>query len=194
MFFWFIKIIAFLPFWILYPTFVKHKKNLPKGKCIIIANHRSNIDPLLLLNMFWREQHCVAKKELFKNKVLGGFLKKMHAIPIDREKVEISTIKLCLNTLKNNKMLTIFPEGTRNKTKEPLLEIKNGASIFAVKSNAPVVPVWIKKKPRLFCFNTIIVGEPFYITQENLENGGILMRENLLKVREISLKKKNNRK
>lgn len=193
MFFWFIKIIAFIPFWILFPTFIKNKKKIPKGKCIIIANHRSNLDPLILLNVIWREQHCVAKKELFKNKMLSGFLKKMKAIPIDRDNVEISTIKLCLNTLKKEKVLTIFPEGTRNKTLQPLLEIKNGASVFAVKSGAPIVPIWIKKNPKLFCFNTLVVGEPFYISKEDLDNGGQIMRENLLKVREMSLKKKNNR-
>ena len=96
--------------------------------------------------MIWRKQYCVAKKELFKNKLIKIFLKGMNAIPIDRQKVEISTVKKCLSVLKNNKILTIFPEGTRNKTKEPLGDIKSGASIFATKSNSPIVPIWIKKK------------------------------------------------
>ena len=190
MFFWFIKIIAFIPFWILYPTRLKNKKNLPKGKCVIIANHRSNIDPLILVNMIWRKQHCVAKKELFKNCILRGFLKSMNAIPIDRQKVEISTIKQCLSVLKNNKILTIFPEGTRNKTDMPLGEIKGGASIFATKANAPIVPVWIKKKPKLFCFNTITIGTPFYITKEDSEHGDEIMKNKLLELRETVIDKK----
>ena len=190
MFYWFIKIIAYIPFWILYPARLKNKKNLPKGKCVIIANHTSNIDPLLLVNMIWRKQYCVAKKELFKNKLIKIFLKGMNAIPIDRQKVEISTVKKCLSVLKNNKILTIFPEGTRNKTKESLGDIKSGASIFATKSNSPIVPIWIKKKPRLFCFNTITIGKPFYITKEESENGDEIMKNKLLELRATVINKK----
>ncbi len=188
MFYWFIKIIAFIPFWLLYPTFVKRKSKLPKGKCIFVCNHLSNIDALLLLNIFTRTQHVLAKKELYKRPLLRAFLKGMKTIPIDRENVEISTVKQCLKLLKNNKTLTIFPEGTRNKTQEPILEIKNGAGIFAVKSSAPIVPIWIKKKPRLFRFNTIYIGEPFYITKEQSDNSGEIIKEQLLKLREESLK------
>ncbi len=188
MFFWFIKIIAFIPFWIMFPARLKNKKNLPKGKCVIIANHRSNLDPLLLVNMIWRKQYCIAKKELFKNCLLRGFFKSMNAIPIDRQKVEISTVKQCLSVLKNNKILTIFPEGTRNKTNKALGEIKGGASIFAIKSNAPIVPVWIKKKPRLFCFNTIIIGKPFYITKEESSNSDEILKNKLLELSENATK------
>lgn len=189
MFYWFMKIIAFIPFWLMFPAIVRKKNKLPKGKCIFVANHRSNVDPLLLVNMFWRTQHFIAKKELFKNPLLRAIMKGMKSIPIDRDKVEISTIKLCLSVLKNNKILTIFPEGTRNKTKEPLLEIKNGTSVFAIKSNAPIVPIWIKKQPRLFCMNTIYVGEPFYLTKEDSDNSGEIIKQHLLKLREQQIKK-----
>ena len=189
MFFWFIKIIAYIPFWLLYPTFIKKKTKLPKGKCIFVCNHISNIDALILLNSFCRSQHVIAKKELFKRPLLRAFLKGMKAIPIDREKVEISTIKQCMTVLKKNKVLTIFPEGTRNKTSEPLLEIKNGASVFAVKSGAPIVPLWFKKKPRLFRFNTLYIGEPFYITKEEADNSGEIIKNHLLNLREEHLKK-----
>mgnify|MGYP002798405234 FL=1 len=190
MFFWIIKILAYIPFWILFPTIIKNKKNLPSGKCVLVSNHRSNIDPLLLVNMIWREQHCLAKKELFKNWLLKAFLKGMKAIPVDRKNVEISTVKTCLKVLKNNKILTIFPEGTRNKTNNPLGEIKSGACVFATKSNAPIVPIWIKKKPKLFCFNTIIVGKPFYVEKEQLNQGDEIIKNNLLELMNKSNLKK----
>ena len=184
MFYWIIKIVAFIPFWLLYPTIIKKEKKIPKGKCIFICNHKSNIEPLILMNSFWRNQHTISKKELFNKWYLRPILKTMKAIPVDRDKVDISAIKLCLSVLKNNETLTIFPEGTRNKTNEPLLPIKDGTGIFAVKSNAPVVPMWIKKRPRLFVLNTIYVGEEFYLTKENAQNANEIIKHNLLKLRE----------
>lgn len=193
MLFWIMKVIAYIPFWLLYPIRIKKFNKIPKGKCIFIANHLSNIDPLIMVNMFWRKQFVLSKKELFKKPLLRAFLKGMNAIPIDRDNVEIKTIKQCLNVLKNNKTLTLFPEGTRNKTNNLLLEIKNGTGIFAARSNAPVVPMWFKKKPKLFCFNTLYVGEPFFISKDNVDNSGEIIRDNLIKLREKSLNKKNNR-
>lgn len=189
MFFWFVKILAFIPFWILFPTKIKKFAKIPKGKCIFVANHRSNIDPLIMLNVFWREQNIVAKKELYKNKVFSLVLKGMKTIPINREKVELSTVKHCLTVLKKNKILTIFPEGTRNKTNNILGEIKEGAGLFAIKGNAPIVPIWIKKKPRPFCLNTIYVGEPFVLTKDDLDDSSKIIAEKLLSLRERTLKK-----
>ena len=189
MFFWFIKVIAYIPFWLLYPTFIKKKTKLPKGKCIFVCNHVSNIDALILLNSFWRAQYVIAKKELFKRPLLRAFLKGMKSIPIDRDNVEISTIKQCMSVLKKDKVLTIFPEGTRNKTDKPLLEIKDGAGVFAVKSGAPIVPIWIKKRPKPFVFNTVYVGEPFYLTKENSQNSGEIIKNHLLNLRQEHIKK-----
>ncbi len=190
MFFWLLKIIAFIPFWLLYPTRVKKFAKIPKGKCVFVINHRSNIDPLIMLNMFWREQHIVAKKELYKNCMLRAILKGMKTIPIDREKTEITTIKQCLKVLKNNKILSIFPEGTRNKTGKVLGEIKEGAGLLAIKGDAPVVPIWIKKKSKPFCLNTIYVGEPFSLNKDQLKESSEIIKQKLLALHDQTIKKK----
>lgn len=162
MLFWLIKILLYIPFWIIFPCFIKGKKNLPKGKCIIVCNHKSNIDYTYLFNRIWRKQFVLAKNSLFKNKLVGGFLKKCGGIPVNRDKVELSTIKDSLKILKNEKLLTIFPEATRNKTQDFLLPFKAGASVFSVKAGAPIVPVIIVKKPKIFCPNKMIFGKPIY--------------------------------
>ena len=192
MFYWLIKELAYITFWLFCPTILKERKNLPKGKCIFVVNHKSNFDPLVLCNTIWREQHILAKKELFKHFGLRLFLKGMKSIPVDREKVEISTLKQCFSVLKNNKVLTIFPEGTRNKTKEPLLEIKDGAGIIAIKTNAPIVPIWIKKKPRPFVLNKVYIGKPFYLTIED-ENPNEIIKQKLLEVEENTIKSKKTK-
>ena len=189
MFFWIIKLLAFIPFWLIYPTKIKKLGKIPKGKVVFVANHRSNLDPLIMLNMFWREQHVVAKKELYKNKLLAAFLKGMKTIPVDRSKVELTTIKQCLSVLKKNKTLTIFPEGTRNKTDKPLVEIKEGAGLIAIKGDAPIVPIWIKKKPKPFCLNTIYVGDAIHLKKEDLQHSNEIIKNELLSLREKTLKK-----
>ena len=142
--------------------------------------------------MIWREQHILAKKELFKHFGLRSFLKGMKSIPVDREKVEISTLKQCFSVLKNNKILTIFPEGTRNKTKEPLLDIKDGAGIIAIKTNTPIVPVWIKRKPMPFILNKVYIGEPFYLTKD-YENPNEIIKQKMLEVRENNITSKKTK-
>lgn len=170
---------------ILYPTFLKNKKKIPKGRVILVSNHLSNVDPLLMAHKLWRKQHIMAKKQLFKGLTLP-LMKAMQAIPTDRDNVELSTIKSCLKVLKDDKILTIFPEGTRKKDKSvDLLPIKDGAGIFSVKVNAPIVPVWFVKKPRLFRFNKIIFGEPFYITKEDMPNANQIIREKMLELKPI---------
>ena len=116
-------------------------------------------------------------------------MKVMKSIPVDREKVELSTLKQCFSVLKKDKILTIFPEGTRNKTKKPLLDIKDGAGIIAIKTNSPIVPIWIKRKPRPFVLNKIYIGEPFYLTKED-ENPNEIIKNKLLDVKNKRIKSK----
>ncbi len=196
--FWFLKIITYIPIRILYPTIIKGKKNLIKGKCIIVGNHQSNADPILIFTFFWRKMNYLAKKELMNNKLTNWFFKKMGCIAVNRQNVDLSTIKESLKTLKKNKTLVVFPEGGR-KEQSFSEDIKNGASMFAIKTNAPVVPMIFVKKPRLFCFNKLIIGEPIYIdssyngntSKENLEELSRIIEDKLIGIKnDYSNKKK----
>ena len=182
MFYYFMKILAFIPFWLFCPTFIKGKKNIPKGKCVFVINHRSNFDALLLLNMIWRRQYVLCKKEAFRHWPARIILKGMGVIPVDRQKFELSTLKQCFSVLKDNKILTIFPEGTRNRTISDLLELKDGAGTIAQKTNSPIIPIWIKKKQKPFCFNTIYVGEPFYLSKSD-QNSNEIIRQKMLELK-----------
>ena len=179
--FWFLKIITYLPIRIMYPTVVKGKKNFIKGKSILVGNHQSNADPILVFTFFWRKMNYLSKKELMNNKLTNWFFSKMGCIPVNRQKVDLSTIKLSLKALKDNKTLVIFPEGGRRE--ESFSEdIKNGASMFALKTNSPIVPMYFVKKPRLFRFNKLIIGEPIYLDETLV---GDTSKENLEKVSQI---------
>lgn len=194
--FHFIQILAALPIKIFFPTKIVGKKNIPKGACIISSNHTSNMDAVVFAVNTWEKKYYLAKKELFKNKVFGGFLKSLGAIKIDRQANDITAIKQCLKVLKDNKKLFIFPEGTRVKNENMELgEVKHGVAMFAVKAKVPIVPMFITKKPKIFRRNKIFIGEPFELQEfygkklasEELDSAGDIVAEKMNELREKAL-------
>ncbi len=161
-----IQIIAALPIRLLFPTKIIYKGLLPKGSCIIASNHTSNMDAVIFALKTWEKKYYLAKKELFKNKFMGFFLKKFGAIKIDRQNSDVTAIKQCLTVLKNNKKLVIFPEGTRvNNENMELGELKHGVAMFAIKAKVPIIPIFITRKPKIFRRNRIYVGESFTLEE-----------------------------
>ena len=86
--------------------------------------------------------------------------------------------------LKNDKILTIFPEGTRNKTGNNKLQpIKGGTVVFAVKSRAPIVPMMIDGKFRIFKKAHLIIGKPFELSdyyQSKLDQDNVEQMEKIV--------------
>lgn len=120
-----------------------NKNNLPaEGKVLICSNHLSAIDPICIGIGQKRPVGFIAKKELFKNKFLAWFFTKLGAIPIDRDNPEMVSMKAFMRKLKDGKVMGIFIEGTRSKSGE-FLEPKEGAALFALQTDSPVLPVCI---------------------------------------------------
>lgn len=137
-------------------------ENIPKeGACIIAPNHKSNWDALIISGLIKnRKLSAVAKKELFKNKILASFLNKLSIIPVDREKPELSTIKSVLKILKDKEAIVIFPEGTRHKDFDSFADAKAGIGLFALKSKAPIIPVSIVTNYKFFSKLKLVIGKP----------------------------------
>lgn len=120
---------------------------------IIVANHRSFNDPPALGTLVYsmrgrNEVHALAKSELFEiSPAFTKILKTLHSIPLQRDGLDLSAIHYTLGLLERGDYIIIFPEGTRNKTKE-LLEGKPGAGFLALKSGAGVIPVFIKNSDK----------------------------------------------
>lgn len=98
---------------------------------------------------------------MFNTKFKAWFFKSVYVIPIDRKTPSVNSIKTSLKVLKSGNLLSMFPEGTRNKTDEDLQDIKGGCCMLAIKAKVPIIPINIKKKPKLFRRNKIIIGKPF---------------------------------
>lgn len=149
------------------------RENEPKeGPVIVYCNHQSMFDVFPLNLAIKRPINFMAKASLFNVPVVNWFVKKYGAFPVDREKADLSAIKNSLKTLKSERILGIFPEGTRVKnglTKEGKApEIKPGFVMIAQKSKATMLPVRIYYKRLFFIFNDIrvYIGKPFLIEEE----------------------------
>ena len=170
-----------------FPTKFIGKKNLQKGACIIASNHTSNMDVPLLAFHTWEKKYYLAKKEMFKNKLVGFFARKWGGIKIDRQGNDINAIKASLKVLKNGKKLVIFPEGTRNNNENMEMgEVKQGVAMLAIKAKVPVVPMFIMKKPKIFRRNRVVIGQPFELDEFY---GKKLSNEELAQATEIVAKK-----
>ena len=120
------------------------KENIEENKpYIMCANHISNWDALTIYTATKREMFVMAKEEMFVNKFVHWFGKKMNVFPVKRGKQDIESIKKSLKVLKDNKILLIFPEGTRHGM-EKNGKIQNGPAYLAARSGVEVLPVIIE--------------------------------------------------
>ena len=174
-----------MPFKIFFPCKIIGREKIPKGKAILVCNHKSNIDFVYLFDRIWRKQYVLSKESLYKNFVLRWFFRACGGIPVNREKVGLSTIKESMAVLKKDKLLTIFPEGTRNKTDSDFLEFKAGASVFAVKTGAPVVPIFIIKRGKVFRRNIVVIGDPINFDQSFKGEEGTQRANEIIKEKNI---------
>ena len=118
-------------------------ENMPKDeKYIICANHKSFLDPIFVALAINRQVHFIAKKELFEIPILRNILKKLNAIPAQRDGKDLSVLRDSIKIIKKGKILGIFPEGTR--VKEIKREnIKDGAGYIALKSKTDILTIEI---------------------------------------------------
>lgn len=142
MFYRFARFLLKIVFKIRYKLVVHGNTNLPETPLVICANHINLWDPILLAIIFERPIRFMAKKELFDNKFLGFLLNKFGAFPVDRDNVNIKTIKDSIKLVKDNEVLGIFPEGTRVKTVSEE-NMKTGVAMIASRAGADVIPVFI---------------------------------------------------
>lgn len=135
-------------------------ENIPEeGRVVLCSNHISILDPIVLAIVLKRPIVFMAKKELFENRFLGTIVNGLGAIPVDRQGTSLSAVRKSLQTLKNEKILGIFPEGTRVKEID-LDNAKPGVGLISIKSKSPVIPIYIESKYKPFSKIKINIGKP----------------------------------
>ncbi|MBE3126920.1 MAG: 1-acyl-sn-glycerol-3-phosphate acyltransferase [Candidatus Atribacteria bacterium] len=137
------KCICWIIFKLLFRLKVTGQENIPQdGPFIIVANHSSLLDPVILGVSVRPKVIFVAAAYLFKIGWLGYMLRKFNSIPVQREN-DIKAIKQSLEILKRDGVLGIFPEGGIDRQKNNL-PVRAGAAYLAAKIGVPIVPIKIK--------------------------------------------------
>lgn len=176
----------------------KRQKGLFKGKTIIVSNHISYIDPVIISNAFWRRRvSFVATKEIFDVKIFGKVLKLFKCISIDKENVSVKTFKEVKERLDRGHLVALFPEGEVERIEE-LAAFKSGVAMMALMSGASIVPMYIHKRTKWYKRQVVMIGEKInikdYITSkipsiEEMEKFTITLHEVEEKLKQECLKK-----
>lgn len=146
-------------------------ENIPEnGSVLIVGNHKHLYDQNSIIISTKRFVSYMAKKEYFDDKKVAWFFKGSGCIPVDRSKKDPNAVKKAIDILNNGGAIGIFPEGTRNKTKEFLLPFKFGAVSMAKKTDSWIVPFGITGDYKFRSKNlTVRFGKPFKVDNMELE-------------------------
>ena len=126
---------------------------------LLIANHRHALDPIAMAMGIPKKQIVfLAKKELGKTPFLRNVMTRLHCILVDRHNVDMEAMRACMKAVKIKKVLLIFPEGTRHHEGQ-MEQIETGTALIAMRSKAPVVPIYFDRKLSLFKVTNLYVGE-----------------------------------
>ncbi|HYB99558.1 MAG TPA: lysophospholipid acyltransferase family protein [Candidatus Limnocylindrales bacterium] len=118
---------------------VRGLERLPRGPVVFVANHQSHFDIAAILGFIPGYTRFTAKKELFREPVLGLVMRTMGMVPIDREDTGKSVERL-RRLRAGDHSLVFFPEGTRSRTGN-LKPFKKGAFVTAMELGLPIVPI-----------------------------------------------------
>jgi len=150
---------------------VTGRHHLPKeGAYILAPTHRSAMDIPIGAAASRRRLRFMGKDSLWKIRPIGAALSALGGFPVTRGSADIEALKRCIAVLGEGEPLVLFPEGTRRFGDE-IVELFDGASFLAHKTNLPVVPVGIygsehvmasgsKRIRRSHCVMSI--GEPIF--------------------------------
>ncbi len=162
---WIVRGAIYLWFKIYYRAEIIGLENIPKeGPVIFCGNHRSYVDPPLMVATAKRDMRFLAKEELAENPFLNFLGWAFEAIHVKRDEKDVAAIKESLKALKNGQCIALFPEGTRNGL-EKGEKVKDGVAFFAVRSGAKVVPCGIKGGTKENRKVTITYGKPLDYSQ-----------------------------
>lgn len=165
MFYNIIRFLASIIFRLIYRIHVTGLENVPKnGRLIICGNHINNLDPIIIAIILPRTINWMGKKELFKYRWFSFILEKLNVFPVDRKGTDIKSVKKSLRVLKEDKVLGIFPEGTKVKGYD-VKNAKPGVALMAIKSQTNILPIHIQSNYKIFNRIKITIGKPIELAE-----------------------------
>ncbi len=122
---------------------VRGEDHLPAtGPFLLVCNHQSDLDPLIIQAVIRRPVHTVAKSTLFRPAVLRWLLPRINAFPVRRYQADPQAVRVALRRLRQGCAVGIFIEGERSWD-GALQDPKPGTVRLVLKAGVPVVPCTI---------------------------------------------------
>jgi 1-acyl-sn-glycerol-3-phosphate acyltransferase len=160
-------------------------ENIPtEGPAILMINHISFVDPIIMVHVIPRDIVPLAKVESYEYPIVGIFPRLWGVIPVQRDGVDRHAVQLALDVLRGGEILLVAPEGTRAPALQPPRE---GAVYLASRSGAPIIPVGIEGSegfPSLPILSrwkepgaTVTIGRPFRVRPAYRRARGDQMRQ-----------------
>ena len=118
--------------------------NVPKDEAVLyVSNHRSIFDIVVTYPRVPGRTGYIAKQESMKLPVISFWMVYLDCLFLDRSDIRkgLEMVLTAIDKVKNGISIFIYPEGTRNKTDQPLGEFHKGSFKIAQKSGCPIVPV-----------------------------------------------------
>lgn len=170
--YWFIKITLGTVVKTIWVKEVHGMENMPKeGPLIVAFNHQSFFDFLSFVSVSPRKIHFLSAEKFFSHPLWGPLVKFTGQIKVERHVHDKSLVhKIVDHHLSTNKVIGIFPEGTRSPHELDMLPAFTGVAEFALRNKVRVLPVGIKgayevmsksdKKPKFKKTIEINIGKP----------------------------------
>ena len=113
-----------------------------KGGVLIVSNHQSYLDPMVLASKLHRPMSFLAKSELFENRYFGWLIRNLNAFPVRQGEGDVGAVKETIRRLQEGHVLNVFPEGSR--TADGMIRpMQAGIGLIVRRAGVPVVPAVI---------------------------------------------------
>ena len=148
-----------------------------EGGVLLVSNHVSFLDPVIVGSAASREVHYMARSNAFEIPGLGKLIATYNAYPVNRGAADLKALRNTISLLKEGNVVLIFPEGTRS-VDGTLGKARDGACFIAHRAGVPTIPVFHSGAERMLPRNskrlrrsklTVVFGAPLELTAEGFE-------------------------
>jgi 1-acyl-sn-glycerol-3-phosphate acyltransferase len=150
------KAVSWVLFTLLGPTRIRSRTRVPRqGGLLILANHRSDVDPVLVQLACPRTVYFMAKSELFQMPILGWVIRFFRAFPVRRGEPDKASVKKAVGYLRAGETVCVFPEGELSET-GGMLPLKPGVALIVRMAGVPVICLGLRGTARVLPYGKVI--------------------------------------
>jgi 1-acyl-sn-glycerol-3-phosphate acyltransferase len=114
-----------------------------RGGALLVSNHQSFFDPVLVAAGLPRQVHYMARESLFRIPLFGWLIRSLNAFPLRLGGGDVRALREAVARLRRGELVLVFPEGTRTPDGR-IWPLRRGVGLVARQAQVPVVPVVIE--------------------------------------------------